>query len=409
MVWAIEETARSAVIFRNEWNRNLLRRFEGETPLEAEAIYQLAPTLLQDGLLAEVQKAWEEEGGTAEAEVYGFVLRHQIVHELLPEEEAIRNACQRFATRCEELTGDDFWALQHQLLGVPSEEQMRRRATEVLEDSEETHRAYLQELTGSVAPSVLEIEALLDAQIRRSAPLYHPTKIRETYETLKGEMGVDVPVEVHAPRRTTTPVVLLLRGRVMICFTMFGGREDLRAMLHMAGHAIHFAATHAPVVYQHLFNITTSESFAFLLQWLVADPTFNAHVEDVRWEQFLILHGWRRQAALYLYHDHVRRREWKPDPVAYQDLMRRAVGDGMPTALAWHDLDYRLLCLQFLRAFDGTVALRGRLRERYGKAWWSTPGAGRELLDLCRRGTALTIDEFMRSDTGCRLEEAWRT
>jgi hypothetical protein len=101
-------------------------------------------------------------------------------------------------------------------------------------------------------------------------------------ETLAG-LGLDLSAQgnVHldtesrptkSPRAFCSPV--RVPDEVYLVISPVGGHEDFAALFHEGGHTEHYANTEPglPFEFRHLGDNGVTESFAFLLEGLVADP-----------------------------------------------------------------------------------------------------------------------------------------
>src|SRR5436190_6271607 len=107
-------------------------------------------------------------------------------------------------------------------------------------------------------------------------------------ETLAG-LGIDQAAQSNVmldteARPTKSPRAFCSTPRVpaevYLVMPPIGGREDYAALFHEAGHAEHYGCTDADLVFEfrHLGDNAVTESFAFLLEGLTANP---AWLQDV--------------------------------------------------------------------------------------------------------------------------------
>lgn len=225
--------------------------------------------------------------------------------------------------------------------------------------------------------------------------------------------GLTLDVEPRprkSPRAFCAPV--RTPGEVYLVIAPIGGRDDYAALLHEAGHAQH--ATHADAglafEYRYLGDNAVSETYAFLLQHLLADPVWLGRHLGAADPQRLAAYD-RAQTLLY-----VRRYAGK---LAYElELHGGAVGLGAELAeryrehlgralgIEWTavsylaDVDEGFYCAAYLRAWALEAQLRTHLRERFGPAWFAEPEAGALVQGLWADGQRRRPEELLADLTG---------
>jgi hypothetical protein len=197
-----------------------------------------------------------------------------------------------------------------------------------------------------------------------------------------------------SPRAYCAPV--RVPGLVYLVIAPIGGVDDYRALMHEAGHAEHFAGIAAglPVERRRMVEGALTETFAFLFDGLVSDPSWLGHVlgrpadgDHLRDEATVRLFMHRRYAAKLRYElalhsggplDGMDRR--------YADELSRATRLEWPSATWLHDVDEGLYVADYLRAWTLSSGLAAHLRERFGTRWYTRRQAGSLLRELWHEG-----------------------
>ncbi|MDX6637641.1 MAG: hypothetical protein QOJ01_1152 [Solirubrobacterales bacterium] len=241
-------------------------------------------------------------------------------------------------------------------------------------------------------------------------------------QTLAG-MGIDLAaqdnVTVDAEARPTksprafcsTPQV---PGEVYLVVAPVGGRGDFDALFHEAGHTEHYAHVDAelPFEYRHLGDNAVTESFAFLVEHLVADPAWLGEtlgIEDpepvashARAAKLMML---RRYAAKLDYELELHAAEPNLDamPRRYSELLGSATRVQWPQASWLSDVDGGFYVACYLRAWALEMHWRDALRERFGERWYANAAAGDWLRGLWREGQRLSAEELLSETLGEEL------
>jgi hypothetical protein len=226
--------------------------------------------------------------------------------------------------------------------------------------------------------------------------------LRETLGGLGIELESQPNVRVDAearptksPRAFCSPVVV--PDEVYLVIAPSGGRDDYEALYHETGHAEHYAHVDAglPFEQRHLGDNSITESFAFLFQYLTADPEWlrrRLGADDpepveaqARAGKLVFL---RRYAAKLQYELELHDAPERLDDL--RDVYARTLGDAVHVdwpATTWlSDVDPFFYAARYLRAWAMETDLRRTLRERFGVAWFEEPEAGALLRQLWARG-----------------------
>jgi oligoendopeptidase F len=242
--------------------------------------------------------------------------------------------------------------------------------------------------------------------------------------TLNG-LGIDLRAQENVnldlePRPTKTPrafcAPIEVPGRVMLVIQPMGGPDDWHALFHEAGHTEHYAHTAAelPVEARRLGDNAVTEGWAMLLELVVNDPAWlERRLDFAKPDEFAseaatgLLYFVRRYAAKFLY-------ELELHAGADLDPMRQRYVERMHDALKIEvsavdylaDVDPGFYSSSYLRAWAFESALRGFLREEFGRAWFTRPEAGSLLRELWGEGQRPTADELIDEVAGAELELA---
>jgi len=251
------------------------------------------------------------------------------------------------------------------------------------------------------------------------------SKMVPALESTLAGLGIDLRAQenVHLdlePRPTKTPrafcAPIEVPGRVMLVIQPMGGPDDWHALFHEAGHTEHYAHTSAelPMEARRLGDNAVTEGWAMLLELVVNDPAWlDRRLDFAEPGEFAseaatgLLYFVRRYAAKFLY-------ELELHAGADLDPMRQRYVERMYDALKIEvspvdylaDVDPGFYSSSYLRAWAFESALRGFLREEFGRAWFTRPEAGSLLRELWSEGQRPTADELIDDVAGGELELA---
>ena len=194
-----------------------------------------------------------------------------------------------------------------------------------------------------------------------------------------------------------------------------GGREDYSALFHEGGHAEHYGCTDGslPFEYRHLGDNGVTESFAFLLEGLTADPGWLTEVlgsanpaQAVEHADAAKLIMLRRYSAKIAYEVELH----GPDadlgrmPERYAGLLGERIGVPWPGESWLADVDGGFYVACYLRAWALEVSWRRALRERFGPRWFANPEAGAWLRELWSQGQRQSAEELLDAALGQSLD-----
>jgi hypothetical protein len=233
---------------------------------------------------------------------------------------------------------------------------------------------------------------------------------------LRGQSNVILDTE---SRPTKSPRAFCATPRipeeVYLVLPPVGGREDYATLFHEAGHAEHYGCTDASLEFEfrHLGDNSVTESFAFLLEGLTANPEWlreivgaegaEAAIEHARAARLVFL---RRYSAKIAYEVELHGPDVDLDamPARYAELLGERVGVAWPWETWCSDVDGGFYVACYLRAWALEVEWRAELAERFGEAWFSNPEAGEWLRGIWGQGQRRDADTLLDETTGRSLD-----
>ncbi len=275
--------------------------------------------------------------------------------------------------------------------------------------------AALGELRRSDLPRLFRAEHL-------DGPFAAERMVPALRDTLAG-MGIDLEaqanVTVDADERPTksprafcsTPRV---PGEIYLVVAPVGGRGDYDALFHEAGHTEHYAHVDPALAFEHrhLGDNAVTESFAFLVEHLVADPVWLAEMLGISDPEPFASHAravklvmLRRYAAKLAYELalHAPHPDLNAMPSRYAELLGGATRVEWPPAAWLSDVDGGFYVACYLRAWALETHWRDALHERFGERWYSSSEAGDWLRGLWREGQRLNAEELLGETLGEEL------
>jgi hypothetical protein len=202
--------------------------------------------------------------------------------------------------------------------------------------------------------------------------------------------------EKKSPRAFCSPIEI--PNRVMLVIMPREGHDDYQALFHEAGHALHFGFVDPslPFEYAYLGDNSVTETFAFLFDHLVTDPTWIDEflgLSQADKEEYLTfvntieLRYLRRYGAKLLYELKLHAQdEVDGKEKDYVELLTQATLVKMPEELYLYDVDDGFYCAQYLQAWIFEAQLEAHLKTKYGLDWFKNPKAGEFLKELWAMG-----------------------
>jgi hypothetical protein len=189
-----------------------------------------------------------------------------------------------------------------------------------------------------------------------------------------------------------------------------GGLHDYQALLHEAGHALHYAGCdpELPYTFRRLArDHALTEIYSFLVESITREAGWHASyfelaedeaVERAEGARFLEVLLFRRYAAKLTYElafwsDFENAPEYA---TLYAENLRSAVRFRYRPDGYLADMDDGFYSADYLRAWIRSAQLRAHLRAEVGEDWWARAETGDLLRDLFREGTRPSSEEVAR-------------
>ena len=313
--------------------------------------------------------------------------------------------------RSEELKGIGLGELAAELAmaagrQAPSWERLRERwLDKLLGDEREvvpasTHVAYLRRMS-----------PLADTYTKeRAVPVCLDTLTRLGFD-LAAEKSIRLDLDDRPQKNPRACVIASDPPTVVHLITRAqGGLHDYQALLHEAGHALHYAGCDPalPYTFRRLSrDHALTEIYSFLVESITREPGWHARhfslsdgeaEENAESTRFLEALLFRRYAAKLGYELEL----WSDFPHApdyattYADRLEAAVGFRYRPDNYLADLDDGFYSADYLRAWIRSAQLRAYLREAIGEHWWERPETGAFLRELFLEGTRPSSEEIAR-------------
>ena len=235
-------------------------------------------------------------------------------------------------------------------------------------------------------------------------------------ETMKG-IGIDPDSQKNVildteerpkkyPRAFTMP--LDVPDKVILFITPHGGQDDYQAMLHEGGHTEHFAHVDRahPFEYKYLGDVSVSESYAFLFNYLPTDPIWlekflRMSKDDIeRYLKFAFLNKLfflRRYASKIIYEVELHsKKDIEGMDRRYKEIMEKGLKIRHKANRYLLDVDDGFYVAQYLRAWIFEVQLREHLKRKTKREWFLSPEAGNILKELWSYGQKYNVEELAR-------------
>lgn len=223
-----------------------------------------------------------------------------------------------------------------------------------------------------------------------------------------------------ASNRALQPTTFVLRApqQVALVLRPLGGMRDALGFLEALGQAQQVANldADAPVDERRLGDGAVPQTHGLLFAHLLANEAWlkrhlrlgraNAR-EGARVAAFLQLSQLRHACAALELEAALRARGPSREVAdEFADRMAAALLVSVPAAFAFHDRAVHPDPERRLRAFALEARLTRRLQERFDEDFFRNPGAGRELLDLFRRGQRDDAEAIAQAISGSPLDLA---
>jgi hypothetical protein len=187
-----------------------------------------------------------------------------------------------------------------------------------------------------------------------------------------------------------------------------GGLHDYQALLHEAGHALHYAGVdpELPYTFRKLSrDHALTEIYSYILEAISREPAWHAEhfgLSDAEAEEnaeatiFLEALLFRRYTAKLQFELEFwdRFRDDGGTAGGYSERLTSATGIRYPPENYLSDMDAGFYSADYLRAWIRSAQLRQHLIGEVGEDWWRRPETGERLLELFREGTRPTSEEI---------------
>jgi hypothetical protein len=266
------------------------------------------------------------------------------------------------------------------------------------EEPSSHHIAYLRRLSPLAGTYTKE----------RSVPVCLETLSRLGFD-LAGDVRIRLDLDDRPQKNPRACVIASDPPSVVHLITRAqGGLHDYQALLHEAGHALHYAGCdpELPYTFRKLArDHALTEVYSFLLESVTREPGWHAEhfglaVEEAEERaeatRFLEALLFRRYAAklryeLAVWSDFANAPDYAP---VYAENLRAAVGFRYRADGYLADMDDGFYSADYLRAWIRTAQLREHLRTTVGEEWWERPETGDLLRSLFREGTRPLSEEI---------------
>lgn len=240
---------------------------------------------------------------------------------------------------------------------------------------------------------------------RLLATLYAALKDLEIELEDQTNIRLDVePRPLKSARAFCSPIQV--PGDVRLVVKPVGGVPDYEALFHEAGHAEHYGNIDRTLSfpYRCLGDAAITETYAFLLEYLLHDPTWlRRHLAIEQPKSFLQLAGFhrlyflRRYSTKLIYERELHRADEPSDlaPV-YDEIFTANLGVGYGPESYLADVDDAFYAAEYVRAWIAEAQMRRYLQNEFDDEWYRNPKAGRFLVDLWREGQRHPIAQLVQ-------------
>jgi hypothetical protein len=226
---------------------------------------------------------------------------------------------------------------------------------------------------------------------------------------LEDEPGIRLDLDDRPQKSPRACVIASDPPRIVWLITRsLGGIHDYEALLHEAGHALHYAGLdpELPYPFRRLSrDHALTEIYSFLLDSIAREPGWHAshfglpsaraaeHAEATRFVNALLFRRYTAKLGFEL--DFWGRfAEDGGTPGGYEEKLTAATRFRYPAENYLADLDAGFYSADYLRAWIRSAQVRARLRREHGPEWWRAPATGVFLRELFREGTRPSSEEI---------------
>ena len=329
-----------------------------------------------------------------------------------------RTALDRAHALCQEFGWASYAEAYAELRGIDLE-RLREQTARILGATDDAYGPLLDsQLERAGLPELGTLRRSDLPRLFRAADLdehFPGDRLIESFERTLAGLGIDLRAQpnVHLDtesRPTKSPRAFCstpqVPGEIYLVIAPTGGRDDYAALFHEGGHTEHYANTAASLdfAFRQLGDNSVTESFAFLVEHLVSDPTWLRErlgvedpapaVEHSRAFRLLMLRRYSAKLA-YELELHGAAAELERMPGRYAELLSEAVRVPWPRASWLADVDDGFYAACYLRAWALETHWRAALEARFGERRFAEREAGAWLRALWAHGQRLNADELL--------------
>ena len=185
-----------------------------------------------------------------------------------------------------------------------------------------------------------------------------------------------------------------------------GGHDDYAALFHEAGHAEHFVCVNPdlPIEYKWLGDNSVTESYAFLLEYLLTDESWlRQNIRIDRAEEYLHFLGLykllflRSYGAKLSYEIRLHTNNLDGMAEVHRKICEKVLKYRHPANHYLITVDDTFYCAQYLQAWIFEAQLRQFLQKEYGKEWFNSHEAGKYLMNLWANGQKYSVSELAKT------------
>jgi oligoendopeptidase F len=224
---------------------------------------------------------------------------------------------------------------------------------------------------------------------------------------LEKQKNVHVDIEERpkkSPRAFCAPV--RMPEDIKLVMMPQGGHDDYAALFHEAGHAEHFAFVkpNLPIEYKWLGDNSVSESYAFLLEYLLMDENWleqNIKVsvaqEYLRFIALYKLLFLRSYGVKLTYEIRLHLDSLKGMDDVYKRIHEKVLKYRHPANHYLITVDDAFYSAQYLQAWIFEAQLRRFLQKEYGDEWFTSHEAGKHLVKMWAEGQKYNVVELAKT------------
>lgn len=265
------------------------------------------------------------------------------------------------------------------------------------------------EPTSYHVPYMRRLSPLADVYTKeRSVPVSLDTLQRLGFD-LARDSSIHLDLDDRPQKNPRACVIASDPPRVVHLITRAqGGLHDYQALLHEAGHALHYAGCdpQLPYTFRKLArDHALTEIYSFLIESITREAGWHAEYFDLDDEEaadraeatrFLELFLFRRYAAklhyeLQVWADFDNAFDYAP---TYAERLLAATGFRYRPDGFLADMDEGFYSADYLRAWIRAAQVRTHLKDEFGGSWWKLPETGEFLRELFFEGTRPSSEQI---------------